>query len=84
MTHSFSLRGPAVSKELRQKAKDWGVEYHTMSYPSAWKSMLGNLDEVGSHYYELLNMPRPQKSMSSRGRTRSPDSPKSTSSFESD
>jgi len=28
-----------------------------MSYGSAWKSMLGNLDEVGRHYFEELQGP---------------------------
>lgn len=68
------FRGPEVSRELKQKAKDWGIDYHVMSYPAAWSSMIGNLDEVGNHYYELLNLPR-SKPLSARGsRTRSPDS----------
>jgi len=34
-----------------------------MSYVSAWKSMLGNLDEVGGHYFEEL-----QGTASSKGK----------------
>ena len=65
------FRGPTVSKELKHKAKDCGIDYHVMSYPAAWASMLGNLDEVGNHYYELLNLP-PSKTLSTRSsRTRS-------------
>mmetsp|Transcript_22828 Transcript_22828/g.58115 ORF Transcript_22828/g.58115 Transcript_22828/m.58115 type:complete len:429 (-) Transcript_22828:551-1837(-) len=45
------FRGPAVSRELRDKAKRWGIKYNTMDYWPAWGAMLGNLDEVGKHYW---------------------------------
>lgn len=44
-------RGRAVYKELKEKAKRWGIRYNTISYWPAWAAMLGNLDEVGRHYW---------------------------------
>lgn len=29
----------------------WGIRYNTISYWPAWAAMLGNLDEVGRHYW---------------------------------
>ncbi|KAL6753194.1 hypothetical protein V8C86DRAFT_3103353 [Haematococcus lacustris] len=51
------FRNPVVSRELQGLAKRWGLDYQCVSYAGAWSKMLGNLDEVGRHYWDEAHGP---------------------------
>jgi len=41
---------PAISKELMQLTKKWGMKYEVMGYWEAWYLMFKNLNDVGHQY----------------------------------
>lgn len=45
------FRQPEVSRRFVAFAKKWNLNYKVMTYAGAWKATLGNLDNVGKHYY---------------------------------
>mmetsp|Transcript_24602 Transcript_24602/g.30085 ORF Transcript_24602/g.30085 Transcript_24602/m.30085 type:complete len:447 (+) Transcript_24602:2544-3884(+) len=47
------FRQPEVSRRFKQFSAENGLDYHIITYGEAWARMLGNLDTVGKHYYNL-------------------------------
>jgi hypothetical protein len=47
-SHLFHPHCPHARADARRR---WGITYNTMPYWPAWGAMLGNLDEVGKHYW---------------------------------
>lgn len=45
------FRQPEVSRRFVAFAKKWNLNYKVLTYYGAWKATLGNLNDVGKHYY---------------------------------